>query len=217
MALLQGNQVRPYDRKGVPDYVHKPYPRHLVPPGGDPMTDFVVVNDEHEEAAQKAMWNVGNGEAIAGYPKWMFHPTKPPVMVRSKAEEDAHGRGWYPTPSEAVAAAGGAPVPVPVAVPQMTTVLMTADEHSAYLQNKAAPSTAPPIPMGGQHSIVAAPRAPAPDFDHQAEGAVLNAAGPQAIEPPGEGFHSWDDDGDGGAPATDEPAKRKPGRPPKAK
>lgn len=34
------------------------------------------------------------------YPKWLYHKTKDAVIVNSKEEHDALGKGWQETPYE---------------------------------------------------------------------------------------------------------------------
>lgn len=45
-----------FETTAFDEYEHRNYPKHLVPPGGDPMKNFVVVNSAEEEETVKAAW-----------------------------------------------------------------------------------------------------------------------------------------------------------------
>lgn len=65
----------------------------------------VIVQDEDEEARVLASWNVDGVDRVA-YPRYLFHPTQQPKMVRSVEEEQGLGTNWFATIAEAAEAAG---------------------------------------------------------------------------------------------------------------
>lgn len=82
-------------------YGTESYPKEIVPPQ-------IVVFTRAEEDAKLAAWRAEAGDEPlnrdADYPKWLFHPDKPALMVATRDEEIALGRGWFSTPAEAQSA-----------------------------------------------------------------------------------------------------------------
>ncbi len=87
-------------------YAQQTYPKVMEPPP-------LMVESAKEEAIVRASWKDTGAEAVDtdSYPKTFFHLTLPPVVVRTREEEEALGPGWYPTIAAVIAAVvGTAPV-----------------------------------------------------------------------------------------------------------
>lgn len=40
---------------------------------------------------------------MSSFPKWLYHPNKPPVVVEDEAAQKALGAGWVESPADAKA------------------------------------------------------------------------------------------------------------------
>lgn len=91
------------DPKMQKKWEEQEYPKHLRRHPRDKA--YVIVQDTHEEQAQLAAWNsdaTSAGSTDPAFPKWMFHASEKPRMVKTSDEEHALGLGWFDTIGAAV-------------------------------------------------------------------------------------------------------------------
>lgn len=90
---LPWDPAQPDHREHIQDYyATAEYPKTMTPPQ-------IIVNNQDEEDAVSAGWRTAGGDEVQSviYPRWMFHATKEPVLVKNLAQETNLGDGWYPS------------------------------------------------------------------------------------------------------------------------
>jgi len=80
-------------------YATQTYPKLATPPQ-------IIVHSSDEEAAIRASWNM-DGQEVQLFPMWMFHASKPSVLVNNAKQLEQLGEGWFRTPQEAIDSAKG--------------------------------------------------------------------------------------------------------------
>lgn len=108
------------------------YPKEMQPAQ-------VIVRSIQEEEAVLAGWRAGpsstGGEGPI-YPRWMFHPKQQAQLVSSAGAENALGKGWFPTPGEAISAAKGETLVKPEAELDRDELLAEADRRGLRINRQ---------------------------------------------------------------------------------